>query len=109
MERAKDKVKRLQNVDELHIEIDVLSQTPPGIEQLRTRLQKLRQRLAFQQSQYDRLSDDFMQAKPQLSQLRHMIEHTQKTEEHIEAMKFEIARLHPVQERCLNKRETLES
>lgn len=49
-DRVRDRVQRLQNVDELHIEIDVLSTSPNGIHQLKERLQKIRHRLALQQS-----------------------------------------------------------
>ena len=70
LSQIKEQVSRLQNVDEIHIEIDVLCQTPAGVAQLKERLHKLRLRLALQQQTYDSLTNDFVAVKPQLSELK---------------------------------------
>ena len=77
----------------MHIEIDILSQTPTGVTQLKERLHKLRLRLALQQQIYDTLANDFVTVKPQLSELKQLMQQQQVEEQTAEATKFEIARL----------------
>lgn len=72
IEQLEARLFRLQNIDEIHIEIDVLQNTEQGVDQLRQRLYKLNGRLAMARKQSKDLDLEFNAIKPKLFELKNL-------------------------------------
>ena len=75
------KLFRAQNVDELHIEIDLLQTTPQGILTLKERLYQLKARYAVEKNQAKQLDSEFEKIKPKLKELRNLMELQQREQD----------------------------
>lgn len=61
------RIQILQNVEEVHIEIDVLAQTMQGINTLKERYAKLMMRYELERKRYDSLEKEYFKIEPGLS------------------------------------------
>ena len=102
-----EKLYRAQNVDELHIEIDLLQNTPPGIQTLKERLYQLKARHAVEKNQAKVLDSEFEKIKPKLKELRNLMEMQQREQDRQQMLEFEISRLEPIHNRISEKKQTL--
>lgn len=57
-------------MDEVHIEIDVLANTPQGVATLREKYAKLIKRYELERTRYDGLEKEYFKMEPQLSQIK---------------------------------------
>jgi hypothetical protein len=99
LEELSQRLYRAQNVDELHIEIDVLAQTPNGVHTLKERLYKLKARFALAKNHAKKLDQDFEEMKPKLKELRTLMELQQKEEEKDQVLQFELSRYEKIHHR----------
>jgi hypothetical protein len=58
-EIMKTKLSRMQNVDEIHIEIDTLSTTPHGVQTLKNRYAKMMDRFAKEKERNEQYENEF--------------------------------------------------
>lgn len=63
---------RLQNIDEIHIEIDVLQNSASGVNTLKERLYKLQARLAMAKKHAKELDLEFNVLKPKLQEIKNL-------------------------------------
>lgn len=55
-----------QNVDDIHIQIDVLSTTPQGVAQLKEKYAKLIAKFYIERNRHEDLEDEYQKLKPEL-------------------------------------------
>ena len=92
MEALEARLFRLQSIDEIHIEIDVLQSTPNGVNTLRERLYKLNGRLAMARKQSKDLDLEFNVIKPKLVEIKNLYNLRSRETEKQEHLDFEISR-----------------
>ena len=66
-EKMGRKITQAQNVDEVHIEIDVLAQTAQGLATLKDKYAKLMRRFDMEKKRYDALEKEYFKMEPALS------------------------------------------
>lgn len=98
---------RAQNVDELHIEIDLLQDTPQGIQTLKERLYQLKARHAVEKNQAKQLDSEFEKIKPKLKELRNLMEMQQREQDRQQMLEFEISRYEAIHARIKEKKHIL--
>ena len=81
------RIQILQNVEEVHIEIDVLSQTQQGINTLKEKYAKLLMRYELERKRYDGLEKEYFKIEPGLTQIKKLktqIEEVKKASDELE-------------------------
>jgi len=63
-EKMVRRIAHLQNVDEVHIEIDVLAQSPQGVNALKEKYAKLMNRFEMERKRYDALEKEYFKIEP---------------------------------------------
>eukprot|EP00347_Sterkiella_histriomuscorum_P020316 403338277 len=106
-EKMNKRITYLQNVDEVHIEIDVLAQTPQGINTLKERYAKLMMRFELERKRYDALEKEYFKIEPSLQQIKKIktqIEEVQKASDELE---FHFSRYKDLANRIKAQKETI--
>lgn len=91
-EKMQRRITYLQNVDEVHIEIDVLAQTPQGINTLKERYAKLMMRFEMERKRYDALEKEYFKIEPALQQIKKLKTQIDEVKHASEEQEFHMSR-----------------
>ncbi|CDW82949.1 UNKNOWN [Stylonychia lemnae] len=97
----------LINVDEVHIEIDVLAQTPQGINTLKERYVKLMNRFELERKRYDALEKEYFKIEPSLQQIKKLKTQIEEVQRASEDLEFHLARYKDLANRIKAQKETI--
>ena len=92
----------------MHIEIDVLQNTPNGINQLKERLYKLNGRLAMARKQSKELDLEFNVIKPKLIEIKNLYGLKERENQRKDHLEFELSRHRQgIEQRIRGKKDTI--
>lgn len=98
-----------QNVDDVHIQIDVLSTTPQGVAQLKEKYAKLIAKFYIERNRHEDLEEDYQKLKPQLKELEKTKKGIYELENAIQEQKFHGDRYNDKLARIKASKETIQS
>ena len=98
-----------QNVDDIHIQIDVLSTTPQGVLQLKEKYAKLIAKFYIERNRHEDLEEEYQKLKPELKRLEKVKESILSIESALEEQKFHAERYNDKLERIKASKETIVS
>lgn len=98
-----------QNVDDVHIQIDVLSTTPQGISQLKEKYAKLIAKFYIERNRHEDLEEDYQKLKPELKKLEKAKQSISDLEKALQEQKFHGDRYNDKLERIKASKETIVS
>ena len=106
-ERMQRRLSHLQGVDEVHIEIDVLAQTPQGVTALKERYAKLQLRFEAERKRYDALEREYFKIEPQLQRIKKLRTQIAEVKAAADTQKFHLARYEDLAGRVEAQKETV--
>jgi len=98
-----------QNVDDVHIQIDVLSTTPQGVAQLKEKYAKLIAKFYIERNRHEDLEEDYQKLKPELKKLEKTKVGIAEMEKALQEQKFHSERYENKLARIKASRETIMS
>lgn len=108
MEELESRLFRLQSIDEIHIEIDVLQTSENGIMALKERLYKLNGRLAMARKHSKDLDLEFNVIKPKLIEIKNLYALRERESQRKDHLDFEISRhKQGIEQRIREKKDTI--
>ena len=96
-----------QNVDDIHIQIDVLSTTPQGVLQLKEKYAKLIAKFYIERNRHEDLEEEYQKLKPELKRLEKTKESILALESALDEQKFHADRYNDKLERIKASKETI--
>lgn len=104
----KTKLSRMQNVDEIHIEIDTLSTTPHGVQTLKNRYAKMMDRFAKEKERNEQYENEFFKKlQPSLERIQKLKSEIAKVAKASEEQEFHLQRQKDLANRIKAQKETI--
>jgi chromosome segregation ATPase len=98
-----------QNVDDVHIQIDILSTTPQGVAQLKEKYAKLIAKFYIERNRHEDLEEEYQKLKPELKKLEKTKSSICEMEKALEEQKFHGDRYNDKLDRIKASKETIMS
>ena len=98
-----------QNVDDVHIQIDVLSTTPQGVAQLKEKYAKLIAKFYIERNRHEDLEEEYQKLKPELKKLEKVKQSICELENALQEQKFHAERYNDKLARIKASKETIVS
>lgn len=106
-EKLLHELEKRQNVDDIHIQIDVLSTTPQGIAQLKEKYAKLIAKFYIERNRHEDLEEEYQKLKPELKKLEKAKEGIIHMEKAMNEQKFHSDRYNDKLDRMRASKETI--